>query len=171
MNWAWSCRYIAARPAKVTARQSAQCTRLRRLMAAIPLTSVSAAMMAKANCMSGGVTIGAMRGVSLRVQGAAEQRIGHGDHGGAERPADEQRAREIPDGGEMPDTGDDQIQQRHRQEEFPGEIEKLVHAQARHGAADPDEEAHQGHELEDEPDVGRDHLERFDGRMPAAEEE
>ena len=79
--------------------------------------------------------------------------------------------RSRPCGHEVPDAGDQHVEQGHGEHELPGEVHELIHAQAWEGAANPDEDADEGEELEEEPDVGGDPGEERKGRGPAAEEE
>src|SRR6185312_16863086 len=66
-------------------------------------------------------------------QSASEQNVGAHDERGAHEPAFVTGRHEMPNGG-----GND-IDERHGQHEFPGEVHELIHTQTRERAADPDE--------------------------------
>ena len=71
----------------------------------------------------------------------------------------------------MPHRRSDDAGERHRQDEFPGEIHDLVNASAREGSAHPDVNKQQDRQLHQEPNIRRDEFERADRRMPAAEKQ
>ena len=145
-------RYKPARPANATPRHSAQCTRLRRLMAAIAPGQRQHGRMAKRRDYHGQLRNDNRAFVSFPSPSSARPRPGVGkpittsDHAQNSQPR-EARRHKTPHGG-----GQD-IDQRHRQHEFPGKIHKLVHAQARQGPAHPDEHADQRKELGEKPKV------------------
>src|SRR5579859_5976065 len=102
---------MAANPANASARNNAQCTRLRRLMAAIPLTSVNAAKMAKTIPMKSiGKTIRPVRELFGAAQRAPEADVGYPDHRRAQQPAGDQGAGETPHRREVPDGRHHQVQ-------------------------------------------------------------
>src|SRR5262249_47589384 len=110
-------------------------------------------------------------GPSDTGQTAAEYDVRNGDECGAEQPAPEYRAGHGPGGGEMPDGGDDQIEQRHGEHEFPGKIKKLIHGEARERAANPDEQQHEPNEFAKKPNIRRAAFEEGQGRAQTAEKE
>ena len=71
----------------------------------------------------------------------------------------------------MPDAGDDDIDERERQHEFPGEVHQLIHAQARQRAANPDEHENDGNHLGQEPNIRRNPGQERHRRNPAAKEQ
>src|SRR4030042_467815 len=68
--------------------------------------------------------------------------------------------------GEQYGPGDQQVQQRQREHQFPGERHELVIARAGHGGPHRNEHAHERHRLEDEP-----HEAGQPRAQPAAKEE
>ncbi len=98
-------------------------------------------------------------------QAATEHDIRAENNRGADQPA-------LPVGGHvMPDAGDEDVDERERQHEFPGEVHELIHAQARQRAANPDEDENDRHQLREKPDVGRNPRQERNRRSPAAEEQ
>ena len=71
----------------------------------------------------------------------------------------------------MPHGGREQVDERERQHELPGEVHELIHAQARQRAPRPDEQHDQPEQFHEEPRPGRDEIERGKRGLPAAEEQ
>src|SRR5687767_4604944 len=150
---------MAASPANVSARQRPQCTRLRRLMAQIALASVTAASTKNAMEIepSIGIAISARR-KGFGVQPGARYHVGAANDRTAKEPASGDCAREGPSAAVMPERSDHQIDKREWHEEFPRELHQLIHAQSRHGGADPDENGDERSKLQEEPEPGGNYI-------------
>src|SRR5208283_973054 len=113
-------------PLKVTASANAQWTRLRKDMAATALSKVNAARKMKAGVMiygsprSRSIMIHAFAKVLSLEQGPAQQRIRPEHQTRADHPASDTRRHE------MPHPGRNDVNQGHRQHEFPGKIHELI---------------------------------------------
>jgi len=110
---------------------------LRRLMAAMALTTVSAGDDGEGNlhlisgkpiCAPWLVFPPAVRGAAQPDVGGRQSSRAHSSHRQKMAPATFHTEVKCQDGGH------DEIKERHRQHEFPCEIEQLVHAQARAGS-------------------------------------
>ena len=65
-------------------------------------------------------------------EAAAKQEVRDGNQDCANKPSN------GPGRHEMPNGGDEQVEQCHREHEFPSKVHKLIDAKARKGTADPD---------------------------------
>src|SRR5689334_25135192 len=71
----------------------------------------------------------------------------------------------------MPEGGDEEVDKRHGEHEFPGETEELVGADPGQGAARPNEQGDHGEQLETEPNRARNDVKETEGRKPASEKQ
>src|ERR1022692_300723 len=127
---------MAARPAKAAAAHKAQCTKWRSVMAATAKATEQAAIRINAN--SFGITILTLFDDDT-VPVPREPDIGSSQERSAEQPANFRRRREAPCAALEPGDGDEEVDQRERDETFPGEIQQLVQAQTGQGRPNPDE--------------------------------
>src|SRR3954470_2887475 len=134
-------------------------------MAAMPLPMVSAESNTNGRSISGRQFIGALAEFAFAGHGTREGDVGNYDQC--------ETNNDSPKSGlhEPPNDRHDEIHQTHWQHKFPGKAHELIHAQARERAANPNEKADQSQELEEEPGVTGNEIEKFKRRAPAAEEQ
>src|SRR5688500_6960269 len=102
-----------------------------------------------------------------RAELASHQHERTDDEDDGDNPAgDLEHARPVR--GERPEGGGADVDQAKRNEKFPGEPRQLVDAQPRECCPNPDETKKYCQQLDREPHVGGDELEKGKGRLPAA---
>src|SRR6185437_17111027 len=111
------------------------------------------------------ITISPWAEVFDRECGASQNHVGGDKNERAHHPLLPARTEEAPD------SGDDEVKQRHRQDKFPCEVHQLVLAQAGEGSAQPDEYGDRKHYLREKPDPRRNEAEEGKRCGPTAKEE
>src|SRR5205823_6554971 len=72
--------------------------------------------------------------------------------------------KQSPTFGEIPETGNEDIDESHGKHELPGEVHQLIHPQTGQRAAHPNKYADDREQFQEKPQVGGDPIQKSKGR-------